>query len=138
VDEAIGRLETFEERLKYKNERPVNTQEGVGSENLDGGVTESMSRPGIKEDIYAARTPIGRQSVGSITNQKHDQSGFMIDHNNSKGGNPVVRGQHSVTMYFDNILHMYEVVDSRSEIEIGGGLAYAGNGTGCLFCICVF
>nr|GEY59348.1 zinc finger, CCHC-type [Tanacetum cinerariifolium] len=34
------------------------------------------------EDIYVARTPIGRQSVGSITNQKHDQSGFMIDHNN--------------------------------------------------------
>ncbi|GKG21175.1 hypothetical protein Tco_0383770, partial [Tanacetum coccineum] len=56
-------------------------QQGVGSKNLDGGVTESMSRPGIKEDIYAARTPIGRQSVGSITNQKHDQSGFMIDHN---------------------------------------------------------
>ncbi|GKD01114.1 zinc finger, CCHC-type containing protein, partial [Tanacetum coccineum] len=26
-DEAIGRLKTFEERLKYKNERPVNTQE---------------------------------------------------------------------------------------------------------------
>ncbi|GKA10093.1 zinc finger, CCHC-type containing protein [Tanacetum coccineum] len=174
VDEAIGRLKTFEERLKYKNERPVNTQEGllskrknwessqnnfkketdsnsnkfthdkskvlcfkckeyghfankcpskkeeqsnlieedleptllmatveetpgsfvnqeesrrVGSENLDGGVTESMSRPGIKEDIYAARTPIGRQSVGSITNQKHDQSGFMIDHNNEGGSN---------------------------------------------------
>nr|GEV41775.1 zinc finger, CCHC-type [Tanacetum cinerariifolium] len=108
LDEAIGRLKTFEERLKYKNERPVNTQErllfaqhedqgpqfrrrshvsnikqqGVGSENLDGGVTESMSRPGIKEDIYAARTPMGRQSIGSITNQKHDQSGFMIDHNN--------------------------------------------------------
>ncbi|GKA46952.1 hypothetical protein Tco_0739835 [Tanacetum coccineum] len=46
-----------------------------------------MSRPGIKEDIYAARTPIGRQSVGSITNQKHDQSGFMIDHNNEGGSN---------------------------------------------------
>ncbi|GKD09673.1 zinc finger, CCHC-type containing protein [Tanacetum coccineum] len=196
LDEAIGRLKTFEERLKYKNERPVNTQEGllftrhedqgqqfrrrghggfnqsrgqennrfrserknwessqnnfkketdsnsnkfthdkskvlcfkckeyghfankcpskkeeqsnlieedleptllmatveeapgrVGSKNLDGGVTESMSRPGIKEDIYAARTPIGRQSVGSITNQKHDQSGFMIDHNNEGGSN---------------------------------------------------
>ncbi|GJZ82089.1 zinc finger, CCHC-type containing protein [Tanacetum coccineum] len=27
LDEAIGRLNTFEERLKYKNERPVNTQE---------------------------------------------------------------------------------------------------------------
>nr|GEV26855.1 pre-mRNA-splicing factor ATP-dependent RNA helicase DEAH1-like isoform X1 [Tanacetum cinerariifolium] len=80
LDEAIGRLKTFEERLKYKNERPVNTQERL-FENLDGGVTESMSRPGIKEDIYAARTPVGRQSVGSITNQKHDQSGFMIDHN---------------------------------------------------------
>ncbi|GJT21403.1 zinc finger, CCHC-type containing protein [Tanacetum coccineum] len=67
----------------------VNQEESrrVGSENLDGGVTESMSRPGIKEDIYAARTPIGRQSVGSITNQKHDQSGFMIDHNNEGGSN---------------------------------------------------
>ncbi|GKE35704.1 hypothetical protein Tco_1455026 [Tanacetum coccineum] len=52
---------------------------------MDGGVTESMSRPGIKEDIYAARTLIRRQSVGSITNQKHDQSGFMIDHNNEGG-----------------------------------------------------
>ncbi|GJV80037.1 zinc finger, CCHC-type containing protein [Tanacetum coccineum] len=58
-------------------------EEAPGSENLDGGVTESMSR----EDIYAARTPIGRQSVGSITNQKHDQSGFMIDHNNEGGSN---------------------------------------------------
>ncbi|GKD99786.1 zinc finger, CCHC-type containing protein [Tanacetum coccineum] len=29
VDKAIGRLKTFEERLKYKNERPVNTQEGL-------------------------------------------------------------------------------------------------------------
>ncbi|GKB87053.1 zinc finger, CCHC-type containing protein [Tanacetum coccineum] len=29
VDEAIGRLKTFDERLKYKNERPVNTQEGL-------------------------------------------------------------------------------------------------------------
>ncbi|GJR46803.1 zinc finger, CCHC-type containing protein [Tanacetum coccineum] len=37
--------------------------------------------PGIKEDIYAARTPIGRQSVGSITNQKHDQHYFKKDHN---------------------------------------------------------
>nr|GFD18752.1 hypothetical protein [Tanacetum cinerariifolium] len=27
LDEAIGRLNTFEERLKYKNERRVNTQE---------------------------------------------------------------------------------------------------------------
>nr|GEV80462.1 zinc finger, CCHC-type [Tanacetum cinerariifolium] len=27
LDEAIGRLKTFKERLKYKNERPVNTQE---------------------------------------------------------------------------------------------------------------
>ncbi|GKC22502.1 hypothetical protein Tco_1024652 [Tanacetum coccineum] len=129
VDEAIGRLKTFEERLKSKKEIRVDSQEslmftrhegqgkpfrergrggfyhheeipfsfkltvsnieqqGVGSENLDGGVTESMSRPGIKEDIYAARTPIGRQSVGSITNQKHDQSGFMIDHNNEGGSN---------------------------------------------------
>ncbi|GKC78197.1 hypothetical protein Tco_1128971 [Tanacetum coccineum] len=62
----------------------VNQEESrrVGSEKLDGGVIESMSRPGIKEDIYAARTPIGRQSVGSITNQKHDQSGFYDSHNN--------------------------------------------------------
>ncbi|GJY18192.1 zinc finger, CCHC-type containing protein [Tanacetum coccineum] len=54
----------------------------VGSENLDGGVTESMSRPGIKEDIYAARTPIGRQSV-----EKYDQPGLKEDHNNEGGSN---------------------------------------------------
>ncbi|GKF70483.1 hypothetical protein Tco_0203540, partial [Tanacetum coccineum] len=60
-------------------------QQRVDSENLDGGVIESMSRPGIKEDIYAARTPIGRQSVGSITNQKYDQPGLKEDHS-SKGG----------------------------------------------------
>lgn len=29
LDEAIGRLKTFEERLKYKNERPVNNQENL-------------------------------------------------------------------------------------------------------------
>ncbi|GJW67729.1 zinc finger, CCHC-type containing protein [Tanacetum coccineum] len=29
LDEAIGRLKTFEERLKYKNKRPVNTQESL-------------------------------------------------------------------------------------------------------------
>nr|GFC83967.1 hypothetical protein [Tanacetum cinerariifolium] len=62
-------------------------QQGVGSKNLDGGVTESMSRPGIKEDIYAARTPIGRQSVGSIINQKYDQPGLKEDHNNEGRSN---------------------------------------------------
>ncbi|GKE84005.1 zinc finger, CCHC-type containing protein [Tanacetum coccineum] len=129
LEEAIGRLKTYEERIKYKrgirskvlcfkckeyghfaNKCPskkeeqsnlieedleptllmANVEEAperVGSENLDGGVTESMSGPGVKEDIYAARTPIGRQSVGSITNQKHDQSRFMIDHNNKGGSN---------------------------------------------------
>ncbi|GKF13290.1 zinc finger, CCHC-type containing protein, partial [Tanacetum coccineum] len=29
LDEAIGRLKTSEERLKYKNKRPVNTQESL-------------------------------------------------------------------------------------------------------------
>ncbi|GJR00852.1 zinc finger, CCHC-type containing protein [Tanacetum coccineum] len=29
LDEAIGRLKTFEERHKYKNKRPVNTQESL-------------------------------------------------------------------------------------------------------------
>nr|GEW57093.1 SIN3-like 5 [Tanacetum cinerariifolium] len=42
----------------------------VTSENLDGGVTKSMNRLGIKEAIYTARTPIGRQSVSGITNKK--------------------------------------------------------------------
>ncbi|GKE37721.1 hypothetical protein Tco_1461126 [Tanacetum coccineum] len=130
LEEAIGRLKTYEERIKHKskqvdnqdrllftryqeqgrmrghggfnqsrgqennfkkethnNPNKLTRDKRVGSENLDGGVTESMSRPGIKEDIYAARTPIGRQSVGSITNQKHDQSGFLIDHKNEFGSN---------------------------------------------------
>ncbi|GJW18955.1 hypothetical protein Tco_0026391 [Tanacetum coccineum] len=72
--------------INCKEYQTLNNKE-LAAKNLDGGVTESMSRPGIKEDIYAARTPIGRQSVGSITNQKHDQSGFMIDHNNEGGSN---------------------------------------------------
>ena len=29
LDEAIGRLTTFEERLKYKKERSIDTQEGL-------------------------------------------------------------------------------------------------------------
>ena len=37
---------------------------------MDGGITESISQPGIKEDIYAARTPIRRQGFGGITNKK--------------------------------------------------------------------
>ncbi|GJX18629.1 hypothetical protein Tco_0221306, partial [Tanacetum coccineum] len=58
-------------------------QQGVGSESLDGSITESMNRPGIKEDIYTATTPIGRQSVGGITNRKqYDQPGLKEDHNN--------------------------------------------------------
>ncbi|GJY40855.1 putative leucine-rich repeat domain superfamily [Tanacetum coccineum] len=86
VTESMSRPEIKEDI--YAARTPIGRQSvGVGSENLDGGVTESMSRPEIKEDIYAARTPIGRQSVGSITNQKHDQSGFMIDHNNEGGSN---------------------------------------------------
>nr|GEY22040.1 zinc finger, CCHC-type [Tanacetum cinerariifolium] len=57
------------------------TEEAQECESLDGGVTKSMNQPGIKEDTYTVKTPIERQSGGTITNQKHDQSGFMIDHN---------------------------------------------------------
>nr|GEW36665.1 hypothetical protein [Tanacetum cinerariifolium] len=63
------------------------TKEAQECESLDGGVTKSMNQPGIKEDTYTARTPIERQSVGTITNQKHDQSGFMINHNYEGGSN---------------------------------------------------
>jgi hypothetical protein len=65
----------FNFKLKVSNIK----QQGVGSESLDGCITESMSQPGIKEDIYAARTPIRRQGVGSITNQKYDQPGLKED-----------------------------------------------------------
>nr|GEX43532.1 hypothetical protein [Tanacetum cinerariifolium] len=54
---------------------------------LDGGITKSMNQPEIKEDTYTARTPTERQSVGTITKQKHDQSGFMINHNYQGGSN---------------------------------------------------
>ena len=54
---------------------------------MDGGITKSISQPGIKKDIYAARTPIRRQGVGGITNQNYDQPGLKEDHNNNEGGN---------------------------------------------------
>ncbi|GJX59454.1 zinc finger, CCHC-type containing protein [Tanacetum coccineum] len=88
----------------------------VGSENLDGGVTESMSRPRIKEDIYAARTPIGRQSVGSITNQKHDQSGFMIDHNNEGGSNQ----KNMINLDLRKITAVKVEVTGRKKIDLPG------------------
>ena len=53
---------------------------------MDGGITESISQPGIKEDIYAARTPIRRQGVGGITNQNYDQPGLKEDHTTMKVG----------------------------------------------------
>ncbi|GJU41805.1 zinc finger, CCHC-type containing protein [Tanacetum coccineum] len=59
LDEAIGRLKTFEERLKYKNERPVNTQEGL---------------------LFTRHEDQGQQ----FRRRGH---GFMIDHNNEGGSN---------------------------------------------------
>ena len=54
---------------------------------MDGGITESISQPGIKEDIYAARTPIRRQGIGGITNQNYDQPGLKEDHSSKDGSN---------------------------------------------------
>nr|GFB40514.1 zinc finger, CCHC-type [Tanacetum cinerariifolium] len=67
--------------IPFNFDLTISNIERVGSESLDGGVTKSMNQPGIKEDTYTTRTLIERQSVGTITNQKHDQSGFMINHN---------------------------------------------------------
>ncbi|GKD68270.1 hypothetical protein Tco_1322360 [Tanacetum coccineum] len=115
LEEAIGRLKTYEERIKYKRGRKSSAT--IKSENLDGGVTESMSRPRIKEDIYAARTPIGRQSVGSITNQKHDQSGFMIDHNSSKGGS---NQKNMINLDLRKITAVKVEVTERRKIDLPG------------------
>nr|GFD23891.1 hypothetical protein [Tanacetum cinerariifolium] len=73
--------------IPFNFDLTISNIERVGSESLDGGVTKSMNQPGIKEDTYTTRTLIERQSVGTITNQKHDQSGFMINHNYEGGCN---------------------------------------------------
>nr|GEY70646.1 zinc finger, CCHC-type [Tanacetum cinerariifolium] len=96
IDTFTGKLTTLEASLTKKNHEArmegnsIELQidrEGVGSENLDGGVTKSMSRREIKEDIYATRNPIGRQSFGSIINQKYDKPRLKEDHNNEGGSN---------------------------------------------------
>nr|GEZ52765.1 zinc finger, CCHC-type [Tanacetum cinerariifolium] len=139
LEEAIGRLKTYEERIKYKGKQvdnqdrllftryeeqgirrghggsnqsrgqennfkkethnnsnklthdkskewkkiPFNIdltdikQQGVSSESLDGGITESMNQPGINEDIHCKNSKL----EGGNT-QKYDQPGLKEDHNN--------------------------------------------------------
>nr|GEW06728.1 zinc finger, CCHC-type [Tanacetum cinerariifolium]GEY53086.1 zinc finger, CCHC-type [Tanacetum cinerariifolium]GEZ24416.1 zinc finger, CCHC-type [Tanacetum cinerariifolium] len=138
-EEAIGRLKTYEERIKYKGKQvdnqdrllftryeeqgrrhghggsnqsqgqennfkkethnnsiklthnkskewkeiPFNLdltdikQQGVSSENMDGGITKSMNQPGIKEDIHCKNSKLEGEN-----NQKYDQPGLKEDHNN--------------------------------------------------------
>nr|GEY98751.1 histidine protein methyltransferase 1 homolog [Tanacetum cinerariifolium] len=52
-------------------------QQGVNSESLDGGITESMNQPGIKEDIHRKNF-----KLEGGKNQKYDQPGLKEDHNN--------------------------------------------------------
>nr|GFC18367.1 hypothetical protein [Tanacetum cinerariifolium] len=98
-EEEIGRLKTYEERIKYKGknklthgkskewkEIPFNLnltdiKQGVSSESLDGEITESINQPGIKEDIHCKNS-----KLEGGNNQKYDQPGLQEDHN-TKGGN---------------------------------------------------
>nr|GEZ68838.1 zinc finger, CCHC-type [Tanacetum cinerariifolium] len=59
--EAIGRLKTYEERIK---------------------ITETMNQPGIKEDIHCKNS-----KLEGGNNQKYDQPGLKEDHNNEVGNN---------------------------------------------------
>ncbi|GJZ73645.1 zinc finger, CCHC-type containing protein [Tanacetum coccineum] len=215
LDEAIGRLKTFEERLKYKNKRPVNTQESLlftrhedqgqqfrkrghggfnqsrGQENnfkketnnnsnkfthdkskvlcfkckeyghfankcpsrkeeqsnlieedleptllmatieeapecesLDGGITESMNRPGIKEDIYTATTPIGRQSVGDTLlhpPQRCTEGSNIIQNDGSASESALSKRQ-----------YVYSHGDSENVLTLGNDDPSAGNSSGAL------
>nr|GEU69959.1 zinc finger, CCHC-type [Tanacetum cinerariifolium] len=85
LDEAIGRLKTFEERLKYKNERLVNTQERLlFTRHEDQGQQfrrrghEKYDQPGLKED---------HNNEGGSNQKKYDQPGLKEDHNNESGSN---------------------------------------------------
>nr|GEZ21659.1 hypothetical protein [Tanacetum cinerariifolium] len=57
-------------------------QQGVSSESLDGGITESMNQHGIKEDIHCTNS-----KLEGGNNQKYDQPGLKEDHNNECGNN---------------------------------------------------
>nr|GEZ57173.1 wall-associated receptor kinase 2-like [Tanacetum cinerariifolium] len=140
-EEVIGRLKTYEERIKYKGKQvdnqnrllftryekqgrrrghggsnqsrgqennfkkethtnsnklthdkskeiPFNLdltdikQQGVSRESLDGGITESMNQPGIKEDIHCKNS-----KLEGGNNQKYDQPGLKEDHNNEEDRN---------------------------------------------------
>nr|GEU72074.1 hypothetical protein [Tanacetum cinerariifolium] len=52
-------------------------QQGVSSESLDGGITESMNQPGIKEDIHCKNSKLEGGNY-----QKYDQPGLKEYHNN--------------------------------------------------------
>nr|GEV68646.1 nucleotide-binding alpha-beta plait domain-containing protein [Tanacetum cinerariifolium] len=72
LDEAIGRLKTFEERLKYKNERPEDHN------NEGGSNQEKYDQPGLKED---------HNNEGESIQKKYDQLRLKEDHNNESGSN---------------------------------------------------
>nr|GEW28077.1 protein kinase, ATP binding site-containing protein [Tanacetum cinerariifolium] len=52
-------------------------QQRVSRESLDGGITESMNQPGIKEDIHYKNS-----KLEGGNNRKYDQPGLKEDHNN--------------------------------------------------------
>nr|GEZ72216.1 zinc finger, CCHC-type [Tanacetum cinerariifolium] len=70
-------------------------QQGVSSESLDVGITESMNQPGIKEDIHWKNS-----KLEGGNNQKYDQPGLKEDHkleggNNQKYDQPGLKEDHN-------------------------------------------
>nr|GEU42316.1 zinc finger, CCHC-type [Tanacetum cinerariifolium] len=113
LDEAIGRPETFEERLKYKNERLVNTQERLLFTRHEdqcqqfrrcghGGFNQSRGQENNKFRLKKKSWESSQNNFKKETNinsnkfthdkskkqpEKYDQPGLKEDHNNEGGSN---------------------------------------------------
>nr|GEW15044.1 zinc finger, CCHC-type [Tanacetum cinerariifolium] len=97
-------------------------QQGVSSESLDGGITESMNQPGIKENIHSKNS-----KLDGGNNQKYDQPGLKEDHNNEG----CVSGSMEIVSQILNLHHalggalnpsstttrMVEVLEARPKVK---------------------
>nr|GEX87962.1 hypothetical protein [Tanacetum cinerariifolium] len=85
-------------------------QQRISSESMDGGITESMNQPGIKEDIHCKKS-----KLEGGNNQKYDQTGLKEDHNNEGGNN-----QKMINMDIMKITATKVEVTGRNKDDLSG------------------
>nr|GFA87002.1 zinc finger, CCHC-type [Tanacetum cinerariifolium] len=86
LDEAIGRLKTFEERVKYKNERPVNTQERLlFTQHEDQGKQfRRHGHGGFDQSRGQENNKFRMEELGVKENQEKDKIGSKPEKNGKR------------------------------------------------------